>query len=172
LAEKKEGELTDWQKQYAGAVAGSNMDRISGQMNQIRDELQNIYLDRKERYAIIESGGARKVVTGDSVFTSIPAAMGIKEFPASVIKLLFFGALFFGVQRAIVIFAKGGHRKQKVETVKVNFGNKKINELPADELDEVFDDQTPFTEERGHDGLTNEERLEKLAPGFGSRELG
>lgn len=178
LAAAKENALSDWQAQYAKAIAGANMERIKDQLDQTRAELSKIQLDRSARYAIIEKGEARQVVSSDDVFLSVPKAIGIENFPVSVIKLLFFGSLFFAMQRAIVIFAKGGNRVGKNETLRVNFGNKQLRKLevshPTDlvidqeavnsSVSSQFEDPLPFDSD-------DEKPKDKSVP-FGSRELG
>jgi len=178
LAAAKENALSDWQAQYAKAIAGANMERIKDQLDQTRAELSKIQLDRSARYAIIEKGEARQVISSDDVFLSVPVALGIQNFPVSVIKLLFFGSLFFAMQRAIVIFAKGGNRKGNNETLRVNFGNKESSKLevshPTDlvidkevvysSASSQFEDPLPFESD-------DEKPKDKPAP-FGSRELG
>jgi hypothetical protein len=176
LAQAKENALADWQAQYAKAIAGANMERIKDQLDQTRAELSKIQLDRSARYAIIEKGEARQAISADDVFLAVPVSLGIVKFPVSIIKLAFFGSLFFAMQRAIVIFAKGGNRVVKSRKGKkaddiviqdggplyVKFDKEQglgVSSNPAD----VFEDPLPFESES--------EPKEKPTT-FGGRELG
>jgi hypothetical protein len=177
LAATKESALSDWQSQYAKAVAGANMERIKDQLDQTRAELSKIQLDRSARYAIIEKGDARQVISSDDVFLSVPVALGIEDFPVSIIKLAFFGSLFFAMQRAIVIFAKGGNRVTKNQKGKqsdelviqdggplyVKFDKDQGLGVSSNPVSSEFEDPLPFE--------SNDEKKDKPAP-FGSRELG
>lgn len=177
LAAAKENALSDWQAQYAKAIAGANMERIKDQLDQTRAELSKIQLDRNARYAIIEKGEARQVISSDDVFLSVPVALGIQNFPVSVIKLLFFGSLFFAMQRAIVIFAKGGNRvaksqvKQSDELViqdggplYVKFDKDQGIGVSSNPASSQFEDPLPFE--------SDDEKLKDKPDPFGSRELG
>jgi hypothetical protein len=179
-------ELDGWNRQYDEAIASTNMERINQNIQRVSADIKKIDLDRSERVAKIEKGEARHVLTAADVFFAIPRAIieGItidengKLDVSSLIRLLFFGTLFYGMQSSIVIFAKGGNRVGKNETLRVNFGNNQLRKLevshPTDlvidqevvysSASSQFEDPLPFESD-------DEKPKDKPAP-FGSRELG
>jgi hypothetical protein len=179
-------ELDGWNRQYDEAIASTNMERINGNIQRVSAYIEKIDLDRSERVAKIEKGEARYVLTAADVFFAIPRAIieGItidengKLDVSSLIRLLFFGTLFYGMQSSIVIFAKGGNRVGKNETLRVNFGNNQLRKLevshPTDlvidqevvysSASSQFEDPLPFESD-------DDKPKDKPAP-FGSRELG
>jgi hypothetical protein len=173
-------ELDGWNRQYDEAIASTNMERINQNIQRVSADIKKIDLDRSERVAKIEKGEARHVLTAADVFFAIPRAIieGFTKDVSSLIRFIFFGVLFYGMQSSIVIFAKGGNRVGKNETLRVNFGNKELRKLevshPTDlvidqevvysSASSQFEDPLPFESD-------DEKPKDKSAP-FGSRELG
>jgi hypothetical protein len=180
-----QNELDGWIRQYDEAIASTNMERINGNIQRVSADIKKIELDRSERVAKIEKGEARHVLTAADVFFAIPRAIieGItidengKLDVSSLIRLLFFGTLFYGMQSSIVIFAKGGNRAVKNQKGRepdkiaivgngplyVKFDKEELG-VPANPVSSQFEDPLPFESD-------DEKPKDKPAP-FGSRELG
>lgn len=174
---KAETDLADWQQQYRDAIASTNMERINGNIQRVKDDIEKINLDRSERVAKIEKGEARHVLTAADVFFAIPRAIyeGITKDISSLIRFVFFGVLFYGMQSSIVIFAKGGNRQVKVRKdsqtddmviqdggpLYVKFDKEKGLGVSADKSD-VFEDTASFVDDP----------VKEKANTFGGRELG
>jgi hypothetical protein len=145
LITTKNNSIDNLQSQFHEAKKQETMDKLDGQITDTRTELKAANNDRKAWFELIESGNAQPVIHADDVFLAIPIAVGFDKetFPVNIIKLVFFGALFIAMQRAIVVFASGGNRKRKEDNkpIKIKFKKAEVQkeaiiseELPTEPI--------------------------------------
>jgi hypothetical protein len=127
--DQAEKDLSDLRRQYEAAGKRETMDQLSADIVRQGTTVEEAKRDREQRFQLVQSGGGHPPILGKDVFLSIPHAMGITEVKESYIELPFFIALFFGMQRAIVIFATNRRKETKPKEVK----------RPIDRFEDVTD---------------------------------
>jgi len=126
--DEAEESLRNLRQQYQQAGKRETMDQLATDIAKQVTAVDDAKLARNDRFRLVEFGGDHPPMLGKDVFTAIPTAVGI-HIPASWIELPFFACLFFGMQRAIVIFATNRRKQPRTEAKKEDRAQEQFDDI-------------------------------------------